>query len=157
MNDVPGSPSDDLVAAVAALRGKLDAWHAVVEGVAAESDDDPTEALADPRLEAAQDTFYESLAAFEAATLPVLGMIVLDDDKDADSADSEQILEDDFFVHFVVGVSDDDSPDRLGDAFELVNTAGGELSDRLESAGFTVKHFSASRGELEFDDVDEDE
>ena len=156
MNDVPGRPSDDLVAAVAALRARLDAWHAVVEGVAAESDDDPTEALADPRLEAAQDGFYESLAAFEAATLPVLGMIVLDD-KDADPADAERILEDDFFVHLVVGVSDDDAPDRLGDAFELVNTAGGELSDRLESAGFTVKHFSASRGELEFDDVDEDE
>ena len=149
------SATEDLRAAVTVVRGKLDAWQAVVEGVAAESEDDPAEALADPRLEAAQDAFYESLAAFEAATLPVLGMIVLDDE-DADDSDPGRVLEDDFFLHFVVGVPDGDSPDRLEHAFGLVNTAGAELSDRLESAGFTVAHFSASRGELEFDDVDEE-
>ena len=149
------SASEDLRAAVTVVRGKLDAWQAVVEGVATESEDDPTQALADPRLEAAQDAFYESLAAFEAATLPVLGMIVLDDE-DGDETDQGRILEDDFFLHFVVGVPDGDSPDRLEEAFETVGAAGRDLSDRLESAGFTVAHYSASRGELEFDDVDED-
>ena len=146
---------EDLRAAMDDLHARLGAWHAVVEGVAAESDDDPAEALADPRLEAAQDGFYEALSSFEAATLPVLGMIVLDDEDDGDG-DSGAALEDDFFVHFVVGVPADDSPDRLGEAFDVVNSAGVQASDRLTSAGFLVKHFSASRGELEFDDVDED-
>ena len=150
------SPTDELRASVADLHARLDSWQAVVEGVAAESDDDPTEALADPRLEAAQDAFYEALGTFEAATLPVLGMIVLDDGA-AEDDDSGQVLEDDFFVHFVVAVNDGDSPDRLLDAFSTVNSANLAVSDRLMSEGFLVRSFTASRGELEFDDVDEDE
>jgi hypothetical protein len=149
------SPTDELRASVAELHARLDSWQAVVEGVAAESDDDPTEALADPRLEAAQDAFYEALGAFEAATLPVLGMIVLDDATEDD--DLGQVLEDDFFVHFVVAVNEGDSPDRLIDAFSTVNDANLEVSDRLMSEGFLVRSFTASRGELEFDDADEDE
>jgi hypothetical protein len=149
------SATEDLRAAVAELHTRLDSWKAVVEGVAAESDNDPTEALADPRLEAAQDAFYETLGNFEAATLPVLGMIVLDDDTAED--DSGEVLEDDFFVHYVVAVNEGDSPDRLGEAFVTVNQANRAVSDRLMSEGFLVRSFTASRGELEFDDVDEDE
>ncbi len=149
------SATEDLRAAVAELHARLDSWTAVVEGVAAESDNDPTEALADPRLEAAQDAFYETLGYFEAATLPVLGMIVLDDDTAED--DSGEVLEDDFFVHYVVAVNEGDSPDRLGEAFVTVNQANRAVSDRLMSEGFLVRSFTASRGELEFDDVDEDE
>jgi len=149
------SATEDLRAAVAAMHARLDSWQAVVEGVAAESDDDPTEALADPRLEAAQDSFYEALATFEAAALPVLGMIVLDDDTGED--DAGEVLEDDFFVHYVVAVNEGDSPDRLGEAFVTVNNANRAVSDRLMSEGFLVRSFTASRGELEFDDVDEDE
>ena len=147
--------TEDLRAAVTELHARLDSWQAVVEGVAAESDDDPTEALADPRLEAAQDSFYEALGTFEAATLPVLGMIVLDDDAGEDEAG--EVLEDDFFVHYVVAVNEGDSPDRLGEAFVTVNNANRAISDRLMSEGFLVRSFTASRGELEFDDVDEDE
>jgi hypothetical protein len=146
---------EDLRASVAELHARIDSWQAVVEGVAAESDDDPTEALADPRLEAAQDAFYETLRTFEAATLPVLGMIVLADGGNVD--DSGDVLEDDFFVHFVVAVNEGDSPDRLGDAFSTVNNANREVSGRLMSEGFLVRSFTASRGELEFDDLDEDE
>ncbi len=149
------SATEDLRTAVAALHARLDSWQAVVEGVAAESDNDPTEALADPRLEAAQDAFYETLAHFEATTLPVLGMIVLDDDSSDD--DSGEVLEDDFFVHYVVAVNEGDSPDRLGEAFVTVNNANRAVSDQLMSEGFLVRSFTASRGELEFDDVDEDE
>lgn len=148
--------AEDLRTVVAELHARLDSWQAVVEGVAAESDDDPTEALADPRLEAAQDAFYETLSSFEAATLPVLGMIVLDDDANADD-DSGEILEDDFFVHYVVAVNEGDSPDRLGEAFVTVNNANRKVSDQLMSEGFLVRSFTASRGELEFDDIDEDE
>jgi len=147
--------TEDLRAAVTELHARLDSWQAVVEGVAAESDDDPTEALADPRLEAAQDSFYGALGTFEAATLPVLGMIVLDDDAGED--DAGEVLEDDFFVHYVVAVNEGDSPDRLGEAFVTVNNANRAISDRLMSEGFLVRSFTASRGELEFDDVDEDE
>jgi hypothetical protein len=147
--------TEDLRTVVAELHARLDSWQAVVEGVAAESGDDPTEALADPRLEAAQDAFYESLSSFEAATLPVLGMIVLDDAATAD--DSGEILEDDFFVHYVVAVNEGDSPDRLGEAFVTVNNANRKVSDQLMSEGFLVRSFTASRGELEFDDIDEDE
>jgi hypothetical protein len=150
------SATEDLGTVVAELHARLDSWQAVVEGVAAESDDDPTEALADPRLEAAQDAFYEALSSFEAATLPVLGMIVLDDDT-TDDDESGQILEDDFFVHYVVAVNEGDSPDRLGEAFVTVNNANLAVSDRLMSEGFLVRSFTASRGELEFDDIDEDE
>jgi hypothetical protein len=147
--------TEDLRAVVAELHARLDSWQAVVEGVAAESEDDPTEALADPRLEAAQDAFYEALSSFEAATLPVLGMIVLDDAATAD--DAGEILEDDFFVHYVVAVNEGDSPDRLGEAFVTVNNANRKVSDQLMSEGFLVRSFTASRGELEFDDIDEDE
>ena len=147
--------TEDLRTVVAELHARLDSWQAVVEGVAAESDDDPTEALADPRLEAAQDAFYESLSSFEAATLPVLGMIVLDNDATGD--DSGEVLEDDFFVHYVVAVNEGDSPDRLGEAFVTVNNANRKVSDQLMSEGFLVRSFTASRGELEFDDIDEDE
>jgi hypothetical protein len=150
------SATEDLRTVVAELHARLDSWQAVVEGVAAESDDDPTEALADPRLEAAQDAFYETLSSFEAATLPVLGMIVLDDAANADD-DSGEILEDDFFVHYVVAVNEGDSPDRLGEAFVTVNNANRKVSDQLMSEGFLVRSFTASRGELEFDDIDEDE
>ena len=146
---------EDLRSVVAELHARLDSWQAVVEGVAAESEDDPTEALADPRLEAAQDAFYETLSGFEAATLPVLGMIVLDDAATAD--DAGEILEDDFFVHYVVAVNEGDSPDRLGEAFVTVNNANRKVSDQLMSEGFLVRSFTASRGELEFDDIDEDE
>ena len=149
------SATEELRAAVAELHARLDSWQAVVEGVAAESDDDPTEALADPRLEAAQDSFYEALGTFEAATLPVLGMIVLDDDAGED--DAGEVLEDDFFVHYVVAVNEGDSPDRLGEAFVTVNKANLKVSDQLMSEGFLVRSFTASRGELEFDDIDEDE
>ena len=149
------SATEDLRTVVAELHARLDSWQAVVEGVAAESDDDPTEALADPRLEAAQDAFYETLSSFEAATLPVLGMIVLDNDATGD--DSGEVLEDDFFVHYVVAVNEGDSPDRLGEAFVTVNNANRKVSDQLMSEGFLVRSFTASRGELEFDDIDEDE
>ena len=145
--------SEHLAAAVAALHAKVDAWHAVVEGVATESGHNATEALADPRLEAAQDAFYEALGAFEAAALPVLGMVVLDDA----TADDDQVLEDDFFVHYVVAVDEGDSPERLDEAFATVNKAGLEISDRLRSEGFLVRSFTASRGELDLDDLDEDE
>ena len=148
--------TEDLRTVVAELHARLDSWQAVVEGVAAESDDDPTEALADPRLEAAQDAFYETLSSFEAATLPVLGMIVLDDAANSDD-ESGEILEDDFFVHYVVAVNEGDSPDRLGEAFVTVNNANRKVSDQLMSEGFLVRSFTASRGELEFDDIDEDE
>jgi hypothetical protein len=147
--------TEDLRTVVAELHARLDSWQAVVEGVAAESDDDPTEALADPRLEAAQDAFYETLSSFEAATLPVLGMIVLDGDATGD--ESGEVLEDDFFVHYVVAVNEGDSPDRLGEAFVTVNNANRKVSDQLMSEGFLVRSFTASRGELEFDDIDEDE
>ena len=146
--------TEDLRTVVAELHARLDSWQAVVEGVAAESDD-ATEALADPRLEAAQDAFYETLSSFEAATLPVLGMIVLDNDATGD--DSGEVLEDDFFVHYVVAVNEGDSPDRLGEAFVTVNNANRKVSDQLMSEGFLVRSFTASRGELEFDDIDEDE
>ena len=149
------SATEDLRTVVAELHARLDSWQAVVEGVAAESDDDPTEALADPRLEAAQDAFYETLSSFEAATLPVLGMIVLDNDATGD--ESGEVLEDDFFVHYVVAVNEGDSPDRLGEAFVTVNNANRKVSDQLMSEGFLVRSFTASRGELEFDDIDEDE
>jgi hypothetical protein len=147
--------TEDLRAVVSELHARLDSWQAVVEGVAAESDDDPTEALADPRLEAAQDAFYETLSSFEAATLPVLGMIVLDNTTGDD--ESGEVLEDDFFVHYVVAVNEGDSPDRLGEAFVTVNDANRKVSDQLMSQGFLVRSFTASRGELEFDDIDEDE
>jgi hypothetical protein len=150
------SATEDLRTVVAELHTRLDSWQAAVEGVAAESDDDPREALADPRLEAAQDAFYEALSSFEAATLPVLGMIVLDDAAIADD-ESGEALEDDFFVHYVVAVNEGDSPDRLGEAFVTVNNANRKVSDQLMSEGFLVRSFTASRGELEFDDVDEDE
>jgi hypothetical protein len=83
-------------------------------------------------------------------------MIVLDDAANADD-ESGEILEDDFFVHYVVAVNEGDSPDRLGEAFVTVNNANRKVSDQLMSEGFLVRSFTASRGELEFDDIDEDE
>ncbi len=142
--------------AVLALHATLDAWAAAVAGVSDESGQDPTDALADPRLEAAQDSFYEALGVYEEATLPVLGLVALSEDDEANEADGvDRVMVDDFFVHLVVGVARDDSPDRLADAFEMVHDAAHSIVDRLVTAGFLVPTFSSSRGELDVDDFDD--
>lgn len=150
------SATEDLRVAVTELHGALDAWHAAVEGVAAESGDDATEALADPRLEAAQDTFYEHLGAFETATLPVLGLIALEGGDAAEAYELDAAV-DDFTIHLVARVPDGGTRDRLDDAMSLVDDAGTELGARLTAAGFQVLELATTRGELEFDDADEDE
>ncbi|MDQ1670389.1 MAG: hypothetical protein QOE40_2450 [Actinomycetota bacterium] len=134
------------------LHRRVSEWAAAVIGVAEESDGDSTDALSDPRLEAAQDSFYESLADFEESTLPVLGLVPQEQPVDSDAALA--LTADDFFLHFVVGVPEDAPSPRLDDAFEIVHQAGHDAAERLMDAGFEVPTFAASRGELDLGGLD---
>jgi hypothetical protein len=147
---------DTLRATVTELHARVDAWAAAIEGVAAESDGDSTQAMADPRLEAAQDRFYEGLSEFEDASLPVLGLVP-DDDEDDDEVETMAFSADDFFLHFLVGVAPTTPRDRLDEAFELIHQAGHAVVDQLVDAGFDVPTFAASRGEPDVTTYDDDE
>ena len=152
------SDLDALREATAGLHRRVDEWAAAVVGVAEESGGDSTEALSDPRLEAAQDSFYETLSDFEESTLPVLGLVAEEPVVDTDAVLA--LTADDFFLHFVVGVPEGAPSPRLDDAFEIVHQAGHEAAERLMQAGFEVPTFAASRGELDLgglDDEGEDE
>jgi hypothetical protein len=143
---------DALREAAAGLHRRVDEWAAAVIGVADESGGDSTDALSDPRLEAAQDRFYEGLSDFEESTLPVLGLV-----PDESPAGPEAMLSaDDFFLHFVVGVPDEAEAGRLDEAFEIVHQAGHETAERLMDAGFEVPTFAASRGELDLGGSDDE-
>jgi hypothetical protein len=155
-SEEPRTAAEELRRAAKELHAAVDSWHAVVEGVAAESDDDATEALADPRLEAAQDTFYERLAAFESAALPVLGLVALDDHGVPDGVEPDPTV-DDFSIHLVVGAPDGAARDRLDEAMDLVDDAGNDLGGRLTAAGFRVIDLATTRGELALGDDDEDD
>jgi hypothetical protein len=148
-------PSDisELRAAVADLHRRIDAWHAAVEGVAAEAPES-SDALADPRLEDAQDRFYEALSSFEEASLPVLGM----EPVDVPPEDTEEaVAADDFFLHFVVGLTGDEDPERFDEAMAIVDQCGFVVLERLEAAGFHVPRFGVSRGDpTAFLDLGED-
>jgi hypothetical protein len=137
------------------LHRRVDEWAAAVVGVAEESAGDSTDALSDPRLEAAQDSFYEGLADFEESTLPVLGLVREDTPVDPDTALA--LTADDFFLHFVVGVPEDAPSPRLDDAFEIVHRAGHDAAERLMDAGFEVPTFAASRGELDLGGLEGDD
>ena len=145
-----------LRAALVTLHERLDAWHDTVLGVAAETapDDDP---LADPRLEAASDAFQDALGSYEEQTLRVLGLEEVEAVEERAPAGAEPgVLVDDFFVHLVVGVREDEPPARLLDALEIIDDATvGGVVDRLEAAGFVVPEYRVARGELDLDDVDE--
>jgi len=145
-----------LSSAMRELHAAVDAWHAVVEGVAAESEDDATEALADPRLEAAQDAFYEKLAAFESATLPVLGLVALEGEATADGLELDDAV-DDFSIHLVVRVPGDGPRQRLEEAMDLVAEAGTDVGARLTAAGFQVLEMATTRGEMALRGDDEDD
>jgi hypothetical protein len=147
------SDVDVLRAATDGLHRRVDEWAAAVVGVAEEAGGDSTEALSDPRLEAAQDGFYESLADFEESTLPVLGLAR---EETSVESDALALTADDFFLHFVVGVPEDAPAPRLDDAFEIVHRAGHEAAERLIDAGFEVPTFAASRGELDLGGLDEE-
>lgn len=151
--------SEDLRAVVAGLHRRLDTWAAAVEGVAGEADD-TTEALADPRLEAAEAAFDDLLGDFHSAAGVVLGLPPLTEleDDDEDGPDDEMlVLEgEDFYLHFVVGVPDGASAEALDRALEVVDEAGFEVINRLEEAGFVVPSFGSSRGVPIVLDDDED-
>jgi hypothetical protein len=150
------SDVDALRQATAGLHRRVDEWAAAVVGVAQEAAGDSTDALSDPRLEAAQDSFYEGLADFEESTLPVLGLVR--DDAPVDSDAALALTADDFFLHFVVGVPEDAPSARLDVAFEIVHQVGHDAAERLIDAGFEVPTFAASRGELDLGGLDgEDE
>jgi len=148
------SDVEALRAAVAALHARVDEWAAAVEGIAHESGGDSTEAMADPRLEAAQDRFYESLSHFEEASLPVLGLVPVEE---TEPDEPLTFSADDFFLHFLVGVTPATPRGRLDEAFELIHAAGHALVDQLLDAGFEVPTFAASRGEPDLPTYDEDE
>jgi hypothetical protein len=134
---------DDLRAAVAELHRRVDAWHTAVEGVVAEADVE-SDALADPRLEDAQDRFYEALAGFEEASLPVLG---LEPAEMAAAEPQESAVADEFFLHFVVALPDGQPPQRFDEALQIVDQCGFHVLEKLEEAGFHVPQFGSSRGE----------
>ena len=135
--------SDDLRAAVAALHQRVDAWAEAVEGSAAEAPE-TGDALADPRLEDAQNRFYDALSAFEEASLPVLGL-ELEEPEDEAQPD-EPLLADDFFLHFVVTISEGESADRFNDALRVIDECGFQVLEKLEEAGFHVPEFGTSYG-----------
>jgi hypothetical protein len=144
-------PTPDLRAALAAAHAHLDDWADVALGVAAEADD-TDEALADPRLEAAQDAFQDALGRVEEAVLVTLGLVPEQPDDAAPEAPAERLLVDDFHVHLVVGVGEDSPPERLDAAFEVIDDAAVLVVERLEAAGFVVPEFGTIRGVD--DDVD---
>ena len=148
----------DLRTALATLHARLDAWHDTVLGVAAETapHDDP---LVDPRLEAASDAFQDALGEYEEQTLRVLGLEVVEGvEERAGTGVEPGVLVDDFFVHLVVGVREDEPPARLLDALGIIDESTvATLVDRLEEAGFVVPEYRVARGELDLDDDGEDE
>lgn len=137
-------PADALSAAVAAVHAALDRWHSVVQGVGAESGD-VEDALADPRLEASEALFADALSEFHGAAGVVLGL--RPDDDDDDDID-EEIEGDVFILQFFVGLSEGTPPTALDRVIEVLDAGGLEVVTRLESAGFVVPTFAASRGEL---------
>jgi hypothetical protein len=150
------SETEDLRAAVTELRRRIDAWHAAVEGAAAEAPE-KGDALSDPRLEDAQNRFYDALSTFEEASLPVLGLQLEEPDEKAEP--DEPVLAEDFFLHFVVTVGEGESTDRFNDALRVIDECGFLVLERLEEAGFHVPEFGtsygASRGNVL--DLDDDE
>jgi hypothetical protein len=138
---------------LATLHARIDEWAAAVEGVAVESDGDSAQAMADPRLEAAQERFYEGLARFEDASLPVLGVVR---EQEQDAQENVEFPADDFFLHFLVGIAPSAPRERFEEAFELIHQAGHALVDQLVDAGFAVPTFAASRGEPDLTTYDED-
>jgi hypothetical protein len=148
---------DELRAAVEALHERIDAWHAAVVGIADEAPVGSGDALADPRLEDAENRFYEALSTFEERSLPVLGMVPVEEPAE-DEEEPGDLAVDDFFLHFVIGVAPGEDGGRLGAAEEIVDQGGFAVVERLEAAGFQVPQFGSSRGDLEaFFDIDEDD
>jgi hypothetical protein len=150
-------PADDLRDALAELRRRLDAWHDTVLGVAAETaaDDNP---LADPRLEAAADTFQDALGRYEEATLRLLGIEPVDEPEATrpdDGHGGEAVLVDDFFVHLVVGVREGEPGSRLGGALEVIDDAALGVVERLDEAGYVVPEYEVSRGGPDLGEEDE--
>ncbi len=153
-------PEVDFRAAIAAVHQRLDAWAAVVEGLALEADS-TEDALADPRLEAAESGFEDALGDFHSAAGVMLGLPPLTrlEDDTAEEPDDEGIVVDgdDFFLHFVVGVPPGASAESLDRALDVVDDAGFDVLRRLEEAGFVVPSFGASRSVPPQPDDDDEE
>jgi hypothetical protein len=149
--------TQDLRAALETLHARLDAWHHTVVGVAAETapQDDP---LVDPRLEAASDAFQDALGSYEEQTLRVLGLEEVEAvEERAATGVALGVLVDDFFVHLVVGVREDEPPARLTDARGIIDESTVDtVVDRLEEAGFVVPEYRVARGELDLDDGEDE-
>ena len=142
--------SEQLRAAAAILKDRVDDWVATVEAVGATADDG-AEALDDPRLAAAEEEFEAAVVAFHKAAGPVLGLEQADEDADADLEVEELAL------HLLVGVPEGD-PDPARDAATIVHEAGERLVGQLTSAGYQVPAWQfGCEVELLMDDDEEDD
>lgn len=142
--------SEQLRAAAAALKDRVDGWVSAVEAAGAAADDG-AEALEDPRLDAAEEEFEAAVATFHKAAGPVLGLQVDDDDDEADLEVEELAL------HLLVGVPEG-GPDPARDAATIVHEAGERLVGQLTSAGYQVPAWQfGCEVELLIDDDDEDD
>lgn len=141
-------PQDDLTAAVATLHAALDRWHSVVRGVGAEASD-TDDALADPRLEAAEAAFSDALGEFHGAAGVALGLSP-DDGIDLIEADGDEgeVEGDIFSLQFFVGLTEGRPATELDRVIEVIDAGGYDVVSRLETAGFVVPTFAATRGEL---------
>lgn len=141
-------PDDDLATAAAALQSALDRWQSVIRGVAAEAAD-TDDALADPRLEAADTAFSDALGEFHGAAGVALGLPP-DDESDLTEpgADDEEVEGDIFSLQFFVGLSEGTPATELDRVIEVIDAGGFDVVTRLETAGFVVPTFAASRGEI---------
>ncbi len=142
--------STELRAAADALKARVDAWVQAVEAVGATADDGD-EALDDPRLERAEESFESAVVDFHRAAGPVLGLDAPEDDDDTDLEVEELAL------HLLVGVPEG-GPDPVRDAAQIVHEAGERLVGQLSSAGYQVPAWQfGCEVELLMDDEDEDD
>jgi len=141
--------SAELRSAAEAVKARIDAWVTAVEQVGATADDG-TDALDDPRLDAAETEFEEAVAQFHRACGPVLGLEDPDDDEDGDLEVEELAL------HLLVGVPEG-GPDPARDAGTIVHEAGERLVGQLTSAGYQVPAWQFGCEVELLLDVDDDE
>lgn len=139
---------DDLATAAAALHAALDRWQSVIRGVGAEAAD-TDDALADPRLEAADTAFSDALGDFHGAAGVALGLPP-DDESDLTEPDEdeEEVGGDIFSLQFFVGLTEGAPATELDRVIEVIDAGGFDVVTRLETAGFVVPTFAASRGEI---------
>ena len=154
MDGDPGDQHPDgLDEAVTALHAAVDRWRDVVVGVGSESTT-AQDAVADPRLEAAESDVARALDGVHSAAGDVLG---LTGGEPVETADEDLLEGDIFFLQFFVGLPDGVPPDALDGVIDLLDAGGFALIAQLEQAGFVVPTFAASRGELSADLLADDE